>query len=264
MKTINILIFIILAGRINAQEIVDNPENNLTRNLSLHTNLGISSIIDRQISEHTYSGTTTCFGLSYLKMHQTYGSLFKFNYENSSDIKYRNTSAAIHNILLSYGKMYPINGIKLFNRNLYTLLGPSTDMFFHLRTQNSSLNIMAPTVSYTLLFSLSFNSIVVYPINNKIACEADFSVTAISFGSRFPNIMYKEINLFKLLPFYKGLRNSDRIALSYHPFSYLKLKCGYEFNLFWIKSFESSTEGTDWASLRSVNNYGFLEIAFNF
>ena len=264
MKIINIIIFIFLAGKINAQEIVNIPKNNLTRNLSLHTNLGFSSITDRQISEYTYFGTTTCLGLSYFKMYQTFGSFFRLNYENGSNIEYENTSAATYNILLSYGKVYPVKGINLFGNDLQTYMGPSSDIYFHLRTQNASLNIMAPTFSYALLFSLSFNTIVVYPINSLLACEGDFSVTAISFGSRFPNIVSEQINLFKLLPFYKALRNSDRIALVYRPYGFLQLKAGYEFNFFGIKSFEDSTESTDWASLRSLNNLSFIEIDFKF
>jgi hypothetical protein len=264
MKIINILILLALVGKIDAQESAGNPDSYLSRSISLYKNSGICSLTDKHISESTYSGATGSIGITYLGLHQTFGSYFKFSYENGSKIEYQNTSAAINNVLLSYGKIYSIKGLKLFNKNLYTYLGPSTDIFFHLRTQNASLNILAPTVSYTLLFSLSLNAIVVYPLNNRIACEGNFSATVISFGSRFPNVVYKQINLFKLLPFYNALRNSDRIALTYCPFRFFTLKVGYEFDFMGIKSYGNASDGIDWSSIHSISNYVFIETAFNF
>jgi hypothetical protein len=258
------ILLVVLIEELAGQENQSNLQNPLSRSISIYKSEGNCSINDKQISENTYSGTTGSIGITYMGSHQTYGPYFKFNYENGSKIQYNKTSATINNILLSYGMIYPIKGLKLFNKNLYAYLGPSTDIYFHLRTQNVSFNIIAPTVSYALFFSLSLNAIVVYPVNKKIACEGIFSATAISFGSRFPNIDYKQINLFKLLPFYKALRNSDRIALAYHPFGFLTLKAGYEFDFMGIKSYGNSSDGIDWAGVHSIGNHGFIETTFNF
>lgn len=259
-----ILLIIVVVEELAGQENQSNLLNPLSRCISINKSIGTCSIADKQISENMYSGTTGSIGITYLGLHQTYGSYFKFNYEKGSQIKYENSSAAINNVLLSYGMIYPIKGLKLLNKNLYAYMGPSTDIYFHLRLQDASLNIEAPTISYALLFSLSINAMVVYPLNKKIACEGIFSATAISFGGRFPNIMYKQINLFKLLPFYKALRNIDRIALTYRPYSFLTLKAGYEFDFIGIKSFGNSSDGIDWAGIHSIGNHGFIETTFNF
>jgi hypothetical protein len=262
MLKISILILVVLNNELAGQENQINLQNPSRRNISIYKSEGTSSITDKQMSENIYSGTTGSIGIKYQRMYQTYGSYFKFNYENGSQIEYKNTSAATKNVLLSYGKIYSIKGLKLFDKNLNAWLGPSTDIYFHVRTQNTSLNIESPTVSYVLLFSVSINSMVVYPVNKKMACEGNFSATAISFGSRFPNLMYKQINLFKLLPFYKALINSDRIALAYSPFNFLTLKAGYEFDYMGIKSHGNSSDGIDWAGLKSISNRGFVEISF--
>ena len=265
MKMLKICISLVfLINGLSAQDNKSDVPDPLCRSISIDKGIGICSVSDKQISENKYTGTIGSIGITYLGWHQTYGSYFKFKYENGQKIEYQNTSAAINNVLLSYGKVYSIKGLKLFHKGLYTYLGPSTDIYFHIRTQNASLNIMAPTVSYTVLFSLSLNAMVVYPINEQIECEGTLSATFMSFGSRFPNIVYKEINLFKLLPFYKGLRNSERIAVAYRPFNFLTLKIGYEFNLLGIRSFGNSTDGIDWAGYKSLNNYGFIQTTLNF
>jgi hypothetical protein len=223
--------------------------------ISVEYGAGKYSVRDEYISKEKYSGTLPRFRAIWSRFHNKYGYSLSIEYGSSSEIKNHNVSTTINQFVLNQGFLYPLPKMSLFSRDVYTFLGPSTELFFFYNKQNIAVTGFDYAQSFAALFSAGVSSEILYPLGQDLQAEGSLCFSVLSLGFRMVDDEEEDVSPVKLLTLLKGINSSLRLGLRYSMLNHLSIKIGYKFHLTRISS---------WTPLLSASDNVFVSLSYNF
>ena len=219
----------------------------LPSGISIRYGSGKLGVKDFYISEEKYSGFTHNFYCSWNRFHGKYFNRIELDYRHGNSINNNNVRATIHQFSLNRINLYPVGNMNLFSRHASFYLGPSTDIFFFYRQQNIARggNARANAISFVALFSLGFNTDVIYPLSNKIDLLLNNTVSVFSLGIKIFDFSESDVSPVKFLTPLKGLNCITNISVSYHIYRPLSVSLGYQSFLTRITAWDKFTAASD-------------------
>ncbi len=142
-------------------------KTNIPAGISLEYGVGNYANTDKYISREKYSGILPYTKVGWINQHNNYIYNLGFEYRQSSMVENYNVSADITQFSLNQGFLYKLPKFSLFQRDVYTYLGPSIELFVFDNKQNIAVSGFDYAHSFATLFSLGFNSEFYYPISNN-------------------------------------------------------------------------------------------------
>ena len=143
----------------------------------------------------------------------------------------------------------------MFSKNVYTFLGPSTELFFYYNNQNIAVDGFDYAQSFAALFSLGISSELIYPVWSNFNVESSLAFNVLSLGLRMVDDEETDASPAKPLTLFSGLNASFRLGARYYLFDNLSVKAAYLFRLTRISSWEPLLSASD--NLVLTLTYGF-------
>ncbi len=224
--------------------------------ITLEFGQGLYSVKDEYISKEKYSGIIPHFGLRWTKYHDDYCYMLGFEIQNSSDIKNNNVSTSIYQFTLNQGFLYPLSKFSFLSKELFTYIGPSTDLFFFYNKQNIAITGFNYASSFAFLFSVGVNSEFILPLRESLFIEGSLGFSVLSLGFRMVNDEDEnEEAPAKLLTLFSGINGSFKLGARYYFLDNLSLKLAYRFQLARISS---------WTPLLSASDNLIISVSYGF
>ena len=248
-----ILIFLLIAnlqGQDSTSQKTIYPEG-----ISLEYGIGSYAVTDKYISDEKYSGSMPYYSITWANQHSNYVYHLNINFGNSSDIKNYNVSADIYQFTLNQGFSYELTKFKMFSKDTYLYLGPTTELFFYYNKQNIAVSGFDYAQSFALLISAGINSQLFYNLWSgfNIECGLDFNV--ISLGFRMVDEEETDESPAKILTLIAANNTVFTLGPRYYLFHNLSLKAAYLFHLTRIDSWEPLLSASD--NVVFTLTYGF-------
>lgn len=230
-------------------------KTNFPEGITLEYGFGDFAVTDEFISKEKYSGTLPYYKVGWANQHESYIYHLGFEYRFSSDIKNYNVSADVYQFSLNQGFLYSLPEFSLFSKDVYTFLGPSTELFFYYNKQNIAVAGFDYAQSFAALFSLGISSELIYPLWSNFNVESSLSFSILSLGLRMVDDEETDASPAKPLTLFSGLNASFRLGARYYLFDNLSVKAAYLFHLTRISSWELLLSASD--NLVLTLTYGF-------
>ena len=213
--------------------------------ISVEYGLGSYSVKDEYISKEKYSGSLPYYSFGWARKHNKYVYRLEMAYRNSDAIRNFNVSSGLTQFSLNQGFLYPLKKKSLFKKDLFIWLGPSTDFFFYYSKPNIGSSGINISQSVAGLFSLGFNTDVIYFINPKVQFESSLRLTALSLGVRLTDVQDDDQSFIKPLTLFSGLNSSFNLGTRYFIFNQLSVKLAYKFELLHINAWNPLLSASD-------------------
>lgn len=223
--------------------------------ITLEYGFGNYSVTDEYISKEKYSGSLPYYRISWSKYHHNYVYNLGMEYRYSSEIKNYNVSTDIYQFFFNQGFLYILPKFSLFKKDVYTFLGPSTELFFFYNKQNIAVSGFDYAQSFAALFSLGISSELFYPVGSNFFVESSLGFSILSFGFRMVDDEETDVSPVKLLTLFSGINASYRLGVRYYLFNNLSLKAAYLFNVTRISAWDPLLSASD--NLIFTLTYGF-------
>jgi len=223
--------------------------------ITLEYGFGDFAVTDEYISEEKYSGTLPYYKVGWANQHEDYVYHLGIEYRFSSEVKNYNVSADIYQFSLNQGFLYSLPEFSLFSKNVYTFLGPSTELFFYYNNQNIAVDGFDYAQSFAALFSLGISSELIYPLWRNFNVESSLAFNVLSLGLRMVDAEETDASAAKPLTLFSGLNASFRLVARYYLFDNLSIKASYLFHLTRITSWEPLISASD--NVVFTLTYGF-------
>jgi hypothetical protein len=245
-----IMLFMVSQGL--GQE-ASSPSNPYPAGISLKGGIGFYSLKDEYISKEKYSGELPCFSFGWSRVHEKHLYILQMDYRNSDEIYNHNVSTNIYQFTLNQGFLYPLKKSTLLNRDLYTWLGPSTELFFYYSKPDIAVSGFDYAQSFAGLLGAAINFEALYPIGRRFQLESSLQLSVLSLGLRIVDLEEEDESIAKLLTLFSGLYSSIDLGARYHLSDGLSVKLGYDFEL---------TNISAWKPLVSANDLLTLGLTF--
>jgi hypothetical protein len=194
--------------------------------------------------------------VKWTKYQGNYGYIIGLDFQNSSKIKNNNVSSDIYQFALNQGFLYPISKFSLFSREIYSYLGPSTDLYFFFNKQRIAISGFDYAYSFACLLSLGINSEFIMPLQNNLFIESSLGFSVLSLGFRMVNDKdNNDESPAKLLTLFSGTSGSFKLGMRYYLLDNVSLKLAYRFHLTRISSWTPLLSASD--DLILAFSYGF-------
>jgi len=229
--------------------------NNYPYGISLEYGIGNYAVTDEYISKEKYSGKLPYYKIGWSRLHENYVYYLGIEYRNSSEIKNYNVSADIYEFSLNQGFIYSLPTFTFLDKNVYTYLGPSTELFFYYNKQNIAVSGFDYSQSFAALFSLGLCTELIYPILDDFNIEGSIRFTVLSLGFRSVDSEESDVSPVKPLTFLSGINGMLYIGTRYYLFENLSLKFGYRF---------SSTRIDAWDKLLTASDNLIFGLTYGF
>jgi hypothetical protein len=220
--------------------------------LAIHGGVGFLALKDEYISDEVYSGTIPYFALTWSRQHDTYGDRAWLEYEYTPDLKNYNISAKITQFRLGIAFVYPIGQTNILSEETYFLLGPSSELFLHFRSENIADAGVSSFNSYSVaaLFSGGVRFEALCPLSSDFQLHAMAQTTVLSLGGRIPNLVGSEEgeqteSPLKLLTLFSGLDAEAELGIHYMVAPSMFVAAGYRFELTRIDAWDFFISGND-------------------
>jgi hypothetical protein len=223
--------------------------------ISIEYGIGNYAVTDEYISKEKYSGSLPYYKILWSNHHENYVYHLSLNYQYSSEIKNNNVSTDIHQFTLNQGFLYPLPKFKLFDKDAYLYLGPSTELFFFYNQQNIAVSGFDYAQSFAMLISLSASSKFFYKLWDNFNIESSLDVSLLSLGFRMVDSEEEDVSPVKILTLISGTNLVFSLGPRYYLFDNLSLKAAYLFQLTNISSWQPLLSAGDNATFTLT--YGF-------
>lgn len=251
---LSLALIISISGIFFGQDSV-NQKSIYPEGITLEYGIGSYAVTDDYISTEKYSGSMPYYRILWTKPHDDYVYHLNLNYQYSSEIKNYNVSADIHQFTLNQGFDYALPKFRLFNKDAYLYLGPSTELFFYYNNQNIAVSGFDYAQSIALLISLGVSSELFYQLSNKFYIETSLDVDLLSLGFRMVDSEETDESPAKLLTVISATNTVFRLGLRYYLLDNLSIKAAYLFNLTRIDAWEPLLSASD--NIIFTLTYGF-------
>jgi len=257
MKRITAIFFIsfILNANSAFTQNAQNYKTTLPTGITLHYGLGNFSVKDEYISKEKYSGSLPYLSANWTRFKNNSGLRLGFEFRNSSNIKNNNVTADIMQFSLNQNLFFSIPKLSLFNRDLFTFLGPSMEFYFYFNDQNIAVSGFDYAQSYAALFSLGINLESIFPMREDLHMEVSYRMGLLSLGVRMIDSEEEDVPPAKLLTFLAGTHASIKLGVRYYLINNLSLKIAYKLNVTRISSWNPLLSASD--NLIATVTYGF-------
>jgi hypothetical protein len=232
-----------------------NQKSIFPEGISLEYGFGNYSVKDEYISEENYSGALPDYMITWSKAHQDYVYHLSIGFQSSSEIKNYNVSTDIYRFVLNQGFSYSLPEFKLFGNEVYSYLGPSTELFFYYNEQNIAVSGFDYAQSYAMLISAGVCSQIFYKLVNKLNIEGSLQFSVLSLGFRIVDTEESDEKPVKILTLFSGTNLVFGLGPRYYLFNNLSLKAAYLFHLTRISAWEPLLSAGD--NLIFTFTYGF-------
>lgn len=248
--------FLVLSLSINTLGQESSNQNLLSPpTISIEYGLGNYSVKDEYISKEKYSGSLPFYKISWINPQQNYIYHFSLDYGYSSEIKNYNVSADIHQFTLNQGFSYTLPSFSLFDKDVYTYLGPSTEIFFYYNKQNIAVSGFDYSQSIVALISAGITSQLYYKLRADLNIEGSLDFSVLSLGIRSVDTEESDETPAKILTLISGTNLNFKIGPRYYLLDNLSIKAAYLFHLTRISS---------WEPLLSASDNVVLTLAYGF
>jgi len=251
------LIILLFASNIKSQTTLIKHEDYFNSRLSIKGGIGHIVVKDEFISKEKYSGNSPYYIIDWSNFRKTHGLDIAFEILNSATLKNNNVSAQITEFSFNFSYLYSIGKAKLFNKNLYLLLGPTPELFLYFRNQNIARggNAIMDAYSGAVLISLGMRFNLILSISRKIKIESYIRTGILSLGGKLIDPRDTKNSPVKLLTLFSGMRTLFELSLRYNILNNLSLSGGYIFNLARL---------TAWDYLISASDKLFISTTYSF
>ena len=227
----------------------------VTTGITFRYGLGQFSLKDEYISKEKYAGSLPYLSARWTRFKTNSGYHLGFGFRHSSTIKNNNVSADIIQFSLNQDLFYSLPKKSLFNRDLYTFLGPAMEFFFYYNKQNIAVSGFDYSQSFAGLISLGIYSQTVYPILDKFQIEISLRISLVSLGLRMVDSEEEDVAPAKLLSLLRGTNVFFNCGFRYYLFPDFSLKIAYGLNITRISSWDPLLSASD--NFLVTATYGF-------
>jgi len=236
------MLFMVSAGLGQDSLSISNP---YPAGISLQGGMGFYSVKDEYISQEKYAGDLPCFSIGWSRQHEKHLYILEMAYRNSDEIYNHHVSTNIYQITLNQGFLYPLKKTTLLNQDLYTWMGPSTELFFYYNKPDIAVSGFDYAQSFAGLLGVAVNCEIIYPVRNRIQLESSIQLTVLSLGLRIVDFEEEDESIAKLLTFVSGLNSSIDVGVRYHMADWLSVKLTYDFEFTRISAWERLLSAND-------------------
>ena len=223
--------------------------------ITLEYGMGNYAVTDEYISKEKYSGSLPYYKVGWANQHEDYVYHLGIEYRFSSEIKNYNVSTEIYQFSLNQGFLYSLPEFSLFSKDVYTFLGPSTELFFYYNNQNIAVDGFDYAQSFAALFSLGISSEIIYPVWSNFNVESSLAFSVLSLGLRIVDSEESDTSPVKILTLVSGTNVVFRLGTRYYLFNNLSFKASYLLNVTRISSWDPLLSASD--NLIFSLTYGF-------
>ena len=216
---------------------------------------GSYAVKDQYISKEKYSGNMPQYTFGWAREHDKYVYKLKFAYRISDKIKNNNATTYITQVTLNQGFLYPLKPGRLFKKDLFFYLGPSTDFIYYFNEPYISVAGFDYSQSFAAMLSLGLNMDAIYKIAHKLQMESSLSLSVISFSFRAVDSDEDDQSPAKLLTLFKGLNLDFNFGVRYFILNELSVNLKYDFQLLTISA---------WDPLTSASDNGMIGLTYRF
>ncbi len=220
--------------------------------LAIHGGVGFLSLKDEYISSEVYSGEVSYFAASWSRQNETYGHRLWLEYEYTAALRNHNISTEITQLRLGVAFMYPIGKTNVLSKDVDVLFGPTSELFFHFRSENiaNGGESIANAYSFALLFSGGVKLEALCSLNESLQLHAKAQTSLLSLGGRTPSVVAAEEgekteSPFKLLTVFAGFDASGEIGCDYKLYQSVLIAADYRFELTRISAWDFFISGND-------------------
>jgi hypothetical protein len=251
---LSLALILSISGILFGQDSV-NEKSIYPEGITIEYGIGSYAVTDDYISTEKYSGSMPYYRILWTKPHDDYVYHLGIDYRYSSDIKNNNVSTDIYQFNLNQGFDYALPKFRLFNKDAYIYLGPSTELFFYYNNQNIAVSGFDYAQSIALLISLGVSSELFYQLSNKFYIETSLDFDLLSLGFRMVDSEETDESPAKLLTVISATNTVFRLGLRYYLLDNLSIKAAYLFNLTRIDAWEPLLSASD--NILFTLTYGF-------
>ncbi|MCK4772349.1 MAG: hypothetical protein KAT18_05460, partial [Candidatus Latescibacteria bacterium] len=209
-----LLSLLLVAGKAAGQEV---PAGGVFGpGLTVEYGLGSYSVTDEYFSAEKYSGTLPYLRVNWCREHERNIYQLGLEVRTSSAIRNYSVSTDIMQFSLVQGFLYPLLQTSLFNRDVHIFVGPSTEIFVLMNTQDLAVSALGFGLSTSALISLGARAEIVMPLSPKLSAESSLQAGLLSLGIRaVDDEMSDDAAAPKVLTPLAGTNASFRLGLRY-------------------------------------------------
>jgi hypothetical protein len=245
---------LLLSANIQAQDSTD-KKTPFPEGITVEYGIGGYAVTDEYISKEKYSGSLPYYSIGWSSRHSDYVYHLKLDYRNSDEIKNYNVSADIYQFTLNQGFSYALPVFTLFDKDVYSYLGPSTELYFYYNHQNIAVSGFDYSQSIAVLISGGISTEIFYKLGDDLNLEGLLNFNVLSFGFRMVDEEETDESPVKILTLIAATNLVFDIGPRYYLFDNLSVKASYLFHLTRISSWEHFLSASDNAVLTLT--YGF-------
>jgi hypothetical protein len=219
--------------------------------ITIEGGFGKLSVRDEFISKEKYSGTLPQIALSWSRFNNSWGFRQRLEYHASSDVKNYNISTDIVQFSLHRDYLYPVGKFKILSRDVFSFLGPSTELFLFYNKPNFNEGGIHLNYSFVLLVSSGINGEFIIPLKHGLQIESSTYLSILSLGLRTPEIVKakedegEEESVVKLLTPFSGFNSVLSLGIRYQFHKSISMKLNYKFQLTRISSWDPLLSASD-------------------
>jgi|WetSurMetagenome_2_1015567.scaffolds.fasta_scaffold09535_3 hypothetical protein len=219
----------------NCSLTLNNSLDFLPQGILFETGYGSLSVRDKYISPEKYTGDIQILKLAWSKVHEKkYGYETTFDYVHGAKIRNYGVSAEVQEFTINHIFLFPANREHyLFSKRFYSFIGPSAELWLHVRNQDVSNYKLTLPYSFEGMLSLGFNQKIIVPVSLKfgLSCYYKVGVLSLTGKTNYSNSDVINIPSLKLLTPLTGLNTRINYSVYYNINPHITCQAGYEFRI---------------------------------
>lgn len=218
--------------------------------------LGAYAVTDKYFSTGKYSGTLPYLRVNWSRAHEK--AIYELGVEarTSSEIRNYSVSTTITQFSIIQGFLYPLPRKSVFGKDLHVFLGPCSEIFVLMNTQDLAVSALGFGLSMSVLISLGARAEFLLPLSPKLSLEGAARVGLLSLGVRaVDEEMNEDAANPKLLTALAGTNTALRLGLGYRLSGAFSARLAYQFSL---------TRITPWTPLLAASDTVLAGLTWSF
>ena len=232
------------------------PAARLGTGLAIEYGLGSCAVTDEYFSAEKYTGTLPWLRVQWRRAHER--AVYQLALEARTSSRIRNYSIAtrLTQVSLVQGFLYPLPQKTLLGRDLALFLGPCTEIFLLVNTQDLAASALGFGLSTSVLLSLGIRAEFILPLSSKLSVEGAARAGVLSLGVRaVDEEMNDDAANPKLLTALAGTHAVLRLGLGYRLSGAFTARLAYQFSL---------TRLTPWTPLLAASDTVLTGLTWSF
>ncbi len=242
---LTVLVLGLITTVIIAQEQAEN-QNYFPTQVTINNGMGYYAIRDEVFSKEKYAGKVVPFEIIWNQERGKYFWQFDMLYKQGTHLENYHTTADVREFTMSWDYLYKRSPIDLFGRSLSLAVGPSPEMFIHVRQQRIA-EFTSDLYSFAMLISISANTRLVYDLSPKIKIENFNRLSLLSVGLRMTDFRNNDNNdkIYKPLSVFSGLNFKSDIGVRYRLTDMFSVKVAYSIYITRISAWDYYLSAND-------------------